>query len=688
MAAIIPILINIILAAAVSYVVGLVVSSLTGGPRAPAVSSSGQSSAPDFVSALATSFDPVAPMPGLFGTRRIGGTVVFAQKSGSTTYLIYLLVGRPVQSINGVFINNVRATIDGNGWVRDAPWAKSATSSSMKVTLYNGTQTATNATLRATFPEWGAGNIGKFLTYALIEVTPAPISDYQAAYQQGMPDMTFDVSGMVCYDPRDPSHVMTNPATWTATSSNPATQAANYIFNELGMALPITMIDWDSVVVDANVCDQIVTTTYGSEPRYRSTAFWKTNTKHETVLSEIGATCAGGVIPNAGKFKTWSGYFPGAASATFTEEDYLEDGLVFSDLVSIEHKVNGVRVSFSSPVDNWEERSAPPIQSAALVALDGREIWGEIKLPYCFSASQAQRLARISLLVSRYGTTAEITSRIDRIDTIAGDIVAVTDPLAGFNAKTFRVVRNELGGDMKLKFMLRAEDASFYAWDAATEETTYASYFTTSSTKLTPIPAPGMSVNFATNSRVYITCAVNENGIIGSSQVPITAVDIYNVTTADTVYLGRIPTSSGTTVSVDTGITAAGTYDLQAVFVSDVRTGPASRINVTVTRVGSVMGGSAVVPPGPAISAALTTNTINPLNLFMRLTAVADPSVVNVELFKSTTSDIATATHYTTVSNSTSLVAVGAESEPNVFVWARSIASSGAVSAWTGPAQR
>lgn len=502
------IIINLVLSAVISYALSAVTTAILGGPKA-AGRAGGTSAAapPDLVDALQTTVDPSGPLPCLFGRRRVGGRVLFNNKKGDATYMVILLAGAPITGLNGIYINNKKVTLDVDGDVQSAPWYSSKDDvSSINIKFYDGTQTVSDPVLNAAFTEWDANTIGRKLAMVRIKIRPVPRDSFSEAYQGGMPDFTFDINGFACYDPRTNAH---------AHTENAALHSANYIIHECGMAEPFDTVNWGVVASDANVCDELVATLGDAEPRYRCSAVWRTDMRHEDVLNEIGATMAGGVIPVGGKYETWVGhYVPPLVTADFDESHLAEDGIEVANATPIESLINGVRGTFTSSLDNWEERDFPAYINAAARAEDGREILGDLKLAFVTSASQAQRLAKINFMFTRHGTPASMHAKLDCLDTTVGDMIYMTEPLSGLNRQTFRVYSEEFSGeDFTLRYQLIREDASFYAYSAIIEENPYTG-FANDPDFADQLAPPGFTITATTvdgANAAYITPALNAN---------------------------------------------------------------------------------------------------------------------------------------------------------------------------------
>lgn len=427
------------------------------------------------VDPLSVQPDPGGPHIGVFGRWRVGGRVILSEKSGDETFIVIALAGGKLTAINGLYVNDLLVSIDGSGNVVSSPWA-TGLNYSMNVALYDGTQTTVDSELDSAFPGWGAQHIGYGVSYARIKIDPTAHVSFEDVYKSGIPDFTFDVQGFACYDPRNESHLLATPSTWTY-STNAAIIAANYLIHELGAALPVSDVDWTATALAADVCDEVVAKADGgTEYRYAVACYWLTNERHESVLEKLGAAFAGGVRLLGDKWAPYVGKWIDP-TATITPDDYVSEGVQWSESPPLSELYNGVRGTFSSPLHNFEPRDFPAYQDTTALADDNsRELWLDLDLQFVTSASQAQRLARLAYNRARYGFSASMSLKFKHIDIVADDVVQVTDDLADWTNKTFRVVSDEVDENYEVSLALEHDAQSFYEFDPATDEKPFVVY--------------------------------------------------------------------------------------------------------------------------------------------------------------------------------------------------------------------
>jgi hypothetical protein len=462
-----------------------ITSLIESSQRQDAEANGGSTRRPgEIVDALNTRYDPMAPQIGLFGRRRVGGNVVFRKKKNNKLYMVIVIAGDQCHDVSNVYVNDKRVELDQHGRVMSAPWFAEGRGS-MWVNIHRDSRSV-DRRLAAAFDFWDAQHLGVKQTYATIMISPDPAELFDSAYAGGVPDFTFDAWGFPCYDPRDSSHELNDRSTWEYTN-NSALHMANYLIHDLGMGLHASSVDWESVKTAAIRCGGPVELRTGDdEARYKSSTYWTCDMRHEDVISRIGATMAGGIIPPGDKWRVYAEKF-NSPTYSVTEKVYLGEGLSWSESNPLDTICNGVRGTFASFQHGYELKDFPPYQNAEALALDGNEYWLDLSLDYVTSHTQAQRLSKIAYMRARYGTPATLNAKIDMLDVVAGDVIAINDPLADLSTvelasgrvvgATYRVMSDRINpGDMSMRFELQRELPEFSEWDALTEEQPFAGF--------------------------------------------------------------------------------------------------------------------------------------------------------------------------------------------------------------------
>ncbi len=215
-------------------VANLAVQSLIGS-NSPSSAQSALSSA-QAQGILINSQSNVDPIPVIYGRRRVGGTRVFIEVSGSSNeylHLVLVLSEGPVTAIDNVYLDDVLST--------DAKFTGLLT-----VTKHLGTPgEGVDAALTADVPKWTSACKLSNCAYLYVKLK------YDRNAFSGLPTITADVRGRTLYDPRDGQ---------TRYSNNPALVLRDYLINTIyGRGIASSAIDDTSIAAAANACDVRIT---------------------------------------------------------------------------------------------------------------------------------------------------------------------------------------------------------------------------------------------------------------------------------------------------------------------------------------------------------------------------------------------------------------------------------------------
>lgn len=224
--------------------------------------------------------DATAPARIILGFVKCGGVNVIppftSGSSGENIHQVIALAGHEIDGYVDVYFNQDQipnASIAGIGGVlNDGLVSSTAYANLAYIRRYTGTASQTaDYRLTQAFPTAFTSDFrGRGIAYAACDLV-----FNQDVYASGYPQITFEVKGAKCYDPRLDSSPGANPTsaiyiTWT---QNPALQLAWYLMSELGGGYDATEIDWNLVVAAANICDGSLTGATappgGTQVRYR-----------------------------------------------------------------------------------------------------------------------------------------------------------------------------------------------------------------------------------------------------------------------------------------------------------------------------------------------------------------------------------------------------------------------------------
>ena len=151
----------------------------------------------------------VAPRTIVYGQARVSGPIVFAHSTGDKNkflHMVIVLASHEVQSIDQIWFNDERVTVDAEGWVISEPYASTRYDSELGTVSYDGVYGLGERTIVRTESEKAAGTHTKTLIissgWVLDKVTGvfAELPGYQAddSYQaQNLLSLAYSLNGNV-----------------------------------------------------------------------------------------------------------------------------------------------------------------------------------------------------------------------------------------------------------------------------------------------------------------------------------------------------------------------------------------------------------------------------------------------------------------------------------------------------------
>lgn len=359
--------------------------------------------------------------------------------------------------------------------------------------------------MTANDPTWAAGTNGSPSVMGCAYVY------LKCEYDQSMfpqrPECRFVVRGKNnIWDPRTNTYGYTN---------NWALCIADVLMNtDYGLGVPQAAINVDQLIAAANVCDEQVACAEGMEARYTCNWVGDTSTTTGDILKQMISSAAGRITYANGQWYIFPAYWQGPSSSW--DASALIDGIRYTPNRSIRELCNRVSGTYIAPwypynvsgnlydqngwfdgtIANtfnlaWQPTDFPYYAQDTLhgytsdkwLAEDGgRIIYKDLSLPACISISQAQRVAKITLLRNRFQQSATLSMNLAAYQLMPLDTIELTYPLLGWNNKVFEVtgvrlaVDSQAGQDDKSKAPrvyvqvdIQETDSSIYDWSELEE---------------------------------------------------------------------------------------------------------------------------------------------------------------------------------------------------------------------------
>ena len=384
-----------------------------------------------------------APIPVVYGQRKVGGTRILLEVTGTDNeYLnIVLAVSEgEIDSFENIYLNDVLSTDSKfTGFLDTYTHTGSTTQSADSNLVSDVTGWTTNHQLKGT-------------SYLYVK-----LKFDQDVYASGLPTITADVKGTKVYDPRTST---------TAWSNNPVLCIRDYLTNtRYGRGIETSLIDDTSFNAAANYCEENVTIGGVSKDRYTCNGVVNTSNGSMDILKKLLTACRGFLIFSGGKYKL---VIDKAETAAFT---FSEDNIVGAWNISLGNKnnqFNRIRANFFNPDRNWQPDLAI-IDSTTLRTNDnGLLLEKTIDLPFTSDIDRAKMITTINLNQSRQQIMCEFTATIEGLRTEVGDVVYIKHATTGWDTlnsnsgKLFRVMRITLQNDDEVRILAMEYDATAY----------------------------------------------------------------------------------------------------------------------------------------------------------------------------------------------------------------------------------
>ena len=491
----------------------------------------------------------IAQIPVIYGNRKVGGTRVFVETSGSDNEYLYIalvLCEGEIQSIGNVWINDVLTT-------------DSKFSGLVTINKHLGTDSQTADTTLTGAPSWTTDHKLSGVAYLGIRLK------WDREVFGSIPTIQADVLGRKVYDPRNGN---------TAYSQNPALCLLDYMTNSrYGKGLPSTVFEtgYTSWKTSADICD-INVTPYTSGTTIDTFSCNAVISTDKTLMSNVKIFMSGmrGVVPyTQGVYKL---IIEAAGSSTFAfTEDHIVEGISFEG-EKRSNKYNRVIATFTNPEKNWQEDQveypdAGSSEYTTFLSEDGGfELESRVSLPTITNVYQAKHMAQSILKRSRDGIRCSFLSTAEALQVAVGDIVSVTHRTPAWNAKPFRVMGLSLKDDGNVIVVLTEHQDSIYSWATISEVPNYPDtnlpnpYSASAPTGLTVSSGENYQVtnnDGSTSPRIYVAWTASADSFVDYYVIQARIAggtpseypwDIEHTTDSTPLYISGV--ASGTTIDV------------------------------------------------------------------------------------------------------------------------------------------
>jgi len=446
-------------------------------------------------------------IPIVYGYRRVGGSIVFAETNGDKNkylYVCYVLAQGEIEGIRRLFIDDVELpTAMMTGRNNTLPAGTEITPPTgryknlVKMQMFNGASGDAQSTLLNGSNSWSTktrtipGVAYLAVRYEYPEIKTQEDSDNNP-FKGGIPTIQAEVLGKRVFAVTDLDADSAGYEFTTAYSSlsksysiNPVNQLLDYMMDpDFGCGLSATEIDAESFVKAANKCNQYVTYYTGQQGRaLTGNQVIQTNAK---LIDNVKATVQAcrGIMPYVqGKYKLTiedGGNINDITSSSATivysaGDDDIIGGIEMRGEAK-NTKYNQVIVNYVDPDTDFQNQSIayPETDSAdhvaALAEDNNEELKGDFNFPSITNVYMAKDLAQMIYDKSRQQRQIQFTGRPELMTVVPGDIINVTNSRLGLSADPFRVVGMNIRADSTVSIEAVEHLPTIYPYITTDEE--------------------------------------------------------------------------------------------------------------------------------------------------------------------------------------------------------------------------
>lgn len=427
----------------------------------------------------------------LLGYTATAGSLVYANTWGTANgvpnaYItqVIALADYPIRSLVGLDVNGIPATL---GTVADISKGfpvleyRKGGVDHMWVKFYDGTQTTADGFLVGTVSSaerpWQSTRVGLGVPYVIVTCMAPERKDGEEKplFQNGIPRFKFSVYGAKLFDPTNPAHVWSNPATWGGDGDFlPVVQLYNLLrgirFGGVWLyglqSLPEARLPLAWWQLQINKCRATIQGPSGLEPTYRTGGEIQVAAQLKMAIEAILTGCQGRLTEVGGTYKAHVGE-PDAPVISFSDAEIIStEEQHFTPFFGLEDTINGIQAKYPNPAIAWNQQTAPPLISPTLEALDGnRRLMAEVSLDMVPYTGQVQRLMKSALLEAQRARRHTIVMGPEFWVLEPGDYVEWTSERNGYVAKLFRVDGVADQPDLNVLLDMTEVDPSDYDWD-------------------------------------------------------------------------------------------------------------------------------------------------------------------------------------------------------------------------------
>lgn len=420
-----------------------------------------------------TSRAPVVARRTIYGTVTTGGVLLMpVQFRPPYQYIGLALAAHECDGLEEIRINNIPVKVGPDLMVTSPPYMRPDGVSLVKLSFRAGkSDQAADPVITAGLPEFGPAfrQRGCATLFARLQYgrTDTEHSDVYGSELK----ITVRIRGKKVYDPRDPTQIQTDSATWKWRDS-PTLCAADYSVNSPDVALPPDLVDWPTIGESASIDEEMVPRKdLAFERRYTVNGIIDTDAEPPTVLRNLLAANRGRPVRRYGRYGFMAGHW--SEPVMTIHDGLLAGGIEYRADTPRRQRANVVRTRFVAPERDFQIVDGPVLERPDLIAEDGTRYERTLSLEMVEGASRAQRLAKAFLNDERRGRMVSTRLGIEAFGLEAGDTVRFDVSLFPHMTGIYAVEKVGLADMTSIPVTIVETDADIYAWDPAVDEKSF-----------------------------------------------------------------------------------------------------------------------------------------------------------------------------------------------------------------------
>ena len=406
-----------------------------------------------------------AQIPVVYGKRKIGGTRVFVETSGTDNQYLYIALVLCEGEVNSI----------GNVWINDELSTVSKFSGLVTINKHTGADNQAVDSTLSNASSWTLNHKLSGVAYLGIRLK------WDRDVFGSIPIFHAEVEGRKCYDPR-----AAGGNGGTIYTTNPVICLLDYLTNtRYGKGLPTSAFESavfagtsgsSSWHTSADLCDDTVTPYTGSGSIAKFSCNTVINTD-ATLMSNVKILLSGmrGLMPyTQGEYRlVVEDELSGSAVFNFTE-DHIVDGMAIKGDKKSE-RYNRVIATFTNPDNNWQQdqieypASGSSTYTTYLSDDNNFKLERRVSLNTVTNVYQAYNIARTILRKSRENLRCSFLATTEALECAVGDIVTVTHSTPAWSSKPFRVMDMALQSDGNVSLSLIEHQDAVYSWSETSQ---------------------------------------------------------------------------------------------------------------------------------------------------------------------------------------------------------------------------